>query len=79
MTRNINYQDSICKNLKLVNREILNYSWVIVRLLPDMQRVTVASFRSRSYAETYLRSLRQLFPDAYFVVVFDCEYEEAVI
>jgi hypothetical protein len=78
MNQNINYQDSALKSLKIVNKELLN-SWVIARLLPDMQRLTVASFRSRSHAEGYLRSLRQLIPDAHFVVVFDCQYDETVI
>lgn len=77
MNHNINYQDSRLKNLKFVNRGLLN-SWVIARLLPNMQRITVASFHSRSHAEVYLRSLRQLIPDADFVVVFDCQQDENV-
>jgi hypothetical protein len=44
-----------------------------------MQRLTVASFRSRSHAEGYLRNLRQLIPDADFVVVFDCQQDENII
>ncbi|MGH1395216.1 MAG: hypothetical protein ACRAVC_14490 [Trichormus sp.] len=77
MNHNINYQDSRLKNLNIVNRGFLN-SWVIARLLPNMQRITVASFHSRSHAEVYLRSLRQLIPDADFVVVFDCQQDENV-
>ncbi|HLP88558.1 MAG TPA: hypothetical protein VK184_08215 [Nostocaceae cyanobacterium] len=53
--------------------------WAIARLLPNMQRVIVGRFRSRSDAEGYLRCLRQLIPVASFVVVFDCQQEEAVI
>ncbi|OLT60993.1 hypothetical protein [Moorena bouillonii] len=45
--------------------------WVIVRLLPNMQRVVVARFRNRSDAEGHLRRLRQLMPDAEFVIIFD--------
>ncbi|NET66772.1 MAG: hypothetical protein F6K63_21245 [Moorea sp. SIO1G6] len=45
--------------------------WVIVRLLPKMQRVVVARFRNRSDAEGHLRSLRQLMPDVKFVIIFD--------
>ncbi|MBD2363353.1 MULTISPECIES: hypothetical protein [unclassified Anabaena] len=78
MNQNINYQDSALKGLKIVNRELLN-AWVIARLLPDMRRLTVASFRSRSHAEVYLRNLRQLIPDAHFVVVFDCQHDETAI
>lgn len=51
----------------------------IARLLPDMQRVIVARFRSRSDAEGHMQLLRQLIPDACFVVVFDCQRDEAVI
>lgn len=45
--------------------------WVIVRLLPNMQRVVVARFRKRSDAEGHLRRLRQLMPDVKFVIIFD--------
>lgn len=45
--------------------------WVIVRLLPNMQRVVVARFRKRSDAEGHLRRLRQLMPDVEFVIIFD--------
>lgn len=77
MTQNINYQDFAFKNLKIANRGLLD-SWVIARLLPDMQRINVASFRSRSHAENYLRNMRQLIPDAHFVIVFDCQPDEMV-
>lgn len=54
-------------------------SWAIARLLPNMQRIIVARFRSRSDADGHLQCLRQLIPDAFFVVVFDCQPEiEAV-
>lgn len=75
MLKNINCQDSAYKNLKITDKKLLN-SWVITRLLPDMQRVNMARFRSRSHAEIYLRHLRQLIPDAHFVVVFDDQNEE---
>ncbi|WP_424101975.1 hypothetical protein [Moorena producens] len=45
--------------------------WVIVRLLPKMQRVVVARFRNRSDAEGHLRRLQQLMPDVKFVIIFD--------
>lgn len=45
--------------------------WTIVRLLPNMQRITVSRFRSRSDADGHLHCLRQLIPHASFVVVFD--------
>ncbi|MEQ9235797.1 hypothetical protein [Coleofasciculus sp. E2-BRE-01] len=47
------------------------YPWVLVRLLPKMQGVTVAQNRSRSDADGYLRILRRLMPNAQFVVMFN--------
>ena len=47
--------------------------WVIVRLLPNMQRTIVGRFRSRSDADGHLQCLRQLIPHASFVVVFDLQ------
>ncbi|MFE4107981.1 hypothetical protein [Almyronema epifaneia] len=51
-------------------RERLN-PWVIVRLLPKCQRITVGRFRNRSDADGHLRQLRRLIPQALFVVIFD--------
>ena len=45
--------------------------WAIARLLPNMQRIIVGRFRSRSDADGHLQCLRQLMPDASFVVIFD--------
>ncbi len=47
--------------------------WAIARLLPNMQRIIIGRFRSRSDADGHLQCLRQLIPDASFVVVFDCQ------
>jgi hypothetical protein len=47
------------------------YPWVLVRLLPKMQGVTVAQYRSRSDADGHLRILRRLMPNAQFVVMFN--------
>jgi hypothetical protein len=49
------------------------YPWAIARLLPNMQRTIVGRFRSRSDADGHLQCLRQLIPNASFVVVFDCQ------
>ncbi|NEO76644.1 hypothetical protein [Moorena sp. SIO4G3] len=54
----------------------MNYSerlhpWVVIRLLPEMQRVVVARFRNRSDAEGHLWALKRLMPDAEFIIVFD--------
>jgi hypothetical protein len=49
------------------------YPWAIARLLPNMQRTIVGRFRSRSDADGHLQCLRQLIPQASFVVVFDCQ------
>jgi len=46
-------------------------SWVVVRLLPNMQRVTVAQFRSRSDADGHLEIIRRLIPDGEFLVMFN--------
>jgi hypothetical protein len=47
--------------------------WIIVRLLPNMQRVVVGQFRKRSDAEGHLQALRRLLPDAQLIIVFDVE------
>jgi hypothetical protein len=47
--------------------------WVIVRLLPDMQRNIVARFRHRPDADGHVRFLRQQIPNASFEVIFDCQ------
>lgn len=57
-------------NLIMTYAERLNH-WAIVRLLPNMQRVVVARFKSRSDADGYVQALQRLIPDAAFLVVFD--------
>ena len=47
--------------------------WLVVRLLPNMQRITVAHFFRHSDADGYLRIIRQLIPNAQFVIVFNAE------
>ncbi|AOX01155.1 hypothetical protein BJP34_18430 [Moorena producens PAL-8-15-08-1] len=47
------------------------HPWVIVRLLPKMQRVIVARFRNRSDAEGHLWALKRLMPEAKFIIIFD--------
>ncbi|HEY9798229.1 MAG TPA: hypothetical protein V6D30_21530 [Leptolyngbyaceae cyanobacterium] len=51
-------------------RERLN-PWVLVRLLPNMQRMTVAQYRTRSDADGHLEIIRRLMPNAEFVVMFN--------
>ncbi|HEY9634438.1 MAG TPA: hypothetical protein V6D14_13570 [Coleofasciculaceae cyanobacterium] len=51
-------------------RERLN-SWVLVRLLPNMQQVTVGQYRNRSDADGHLEIIRRLMPNAEFVVMFN--------
>lgn len=46
-------------------------SWAVIRLLPKMQRVTVARRRTASDAEGCCQILRRLETDAQFIVVFD--------
>ncbi|MGI2904689.1 hypothetical protein [Tolypothrix sp. VBCCA 56010] len=78
MPQNRDYSDSSSETQAIAYKERLN-DWAIARLLPNMQRVIVARFRSRSDAEGHMQLLRQLIPDACFVVVFDCQRDEAVI
>ncbi|NEO61242.1 MAG: hypothetical protein F6J98_12670 [Moorea sp. SIO4G2] len=47
------------------------HPWVVVRLLPEMQRVVVARFRNRSDAEGHLQALKRLMPDGKFIIIFD--------
>ncbi len=51
-------------------KERLN-PWLLVRLLPNMQRLTVGQFRTRSDADGHLEILRRLIPQAQFVVMFN--------
>ncbi|WP_416669670.1 hypothetical protein [Egbenema bharatensis] len=51
--------------------------WMIVRLLPKMQRVVVGRFRRRVDAEGHLRFLRQHIPEGEFRIVFDCPSPES--
>jgi hypothetical protein len=66
------------ENQPIAYKQRLN-SWAIARLLPDTQREIVARFRSRSDADGYVQHLRQVIPNASFMVVFDCQREEAVV
>lgn len=49
------------------------HPWIIVRLLPKMQRVVVGRFRTRSDADGHLTFLREQIPNATFIVIFDGE------
>ena len=46
--------------------------WIIVRLLPNMQRIVVARFYKRCDADGHLQVVRRLVPDGQFEIVFDC-------
>jgi hypothetical protein len=52
-------------------------SWAIAKLLPGMQREIVARFRSRSDADGHMQLLSRMTPDASFMLVFDCQNEQA--
>ena len=45
--------------------------WIVVRLLPKMQRVVCGRFRSRSDADEHLSLLRRHLPETEFVIIFD--------
>ncbi len=46
-------------------------SWAVIRLLKDMQRITICRFRKESDADGYAKALRQLTPGGKFLVIFD--------
>lgn len=58
-------------------RDNLN-SWLVVRLLANMQRIVVARFRTQSDADGYLQVVERLIPDAKFLVVFDSDSKSEV-
>lgn len=47
--------------------------WVVVRLLPNMQRITVARCVRESDADGYVQIMRRLVPEAQFVLMFEPE------
>lgn len=61
MTRSDNYY---------AQRALL-FPWLIVRLLPNAQRITVGQFRNRSDAEGHLVILKRMIPNAQFAIVFE--------
>lgn len=58
-------------------KERLN-PWVVVRCLPDRQRVTIARFRNSAEAEGRLRILQQTRPHDRFAVAFEPPNPEGV-
>jgi len=78
MPENTDNKASKSDNQPIAYKERLN-SWAIARLLPNTQREIVARFRSRSDADGYMRHLPQEIPNASYMVVFDCQREEAAI
>ncbi|NEO82395.1 MAG: hypothetical protein F6J99_42090 [Moorea sp. SIO4G3] len=46
-------------------------TWVLIRLLPPMPPVVFARFRNYSDAKGYSQTLKQLVPDAKFLIVLD--------
>ncbi len=45
--------------------------WIVVRLLPNLQRLVMGRYRSWSDANGHLRILRQLIPTARLTIIFD--------
>ncbi|MGV0024867.1 hypothetical protein [Phormidesmis priestleyi] len=52
------------------DRDFLN-RWIVVRLLPKMQRIVIARFCTQIEAEDYVKVVRQLIPNDEFLVMFD--------
>jgi hypothetical protein len=65
-------------NLIMPYKDRLN-RWLVVRLLPNMQRITVAHFFRHSDAEGYLRIIRQLIPNAQFVIMFNADVNQKAV
>jgi len=80
MPQNTDYQPSPTETQAKakVYRQRLN-TWAIIRIVPDIEPVIVARFRSRADADGYLRHLRQVIPNTTFQIVVDCQRHEAVI
>ncbi|MBD2249696.1 hypothetical protein [Nostoc parmelioides] len=78
MPQNTEYTTTNSETQPIAYKQRLN-SWAIARLLPDTQREIVARFRSRSDADGYIQHLRQVIPNASFMIVFDCQREEAAM
>nr|WP_322712016.1 hypothetical protein [Nostoc sp. ChiSLP03a]MDZ8213289.1 hypothetical protein [Nostoc sp. ChiSLP03a] len=78
MPENTDNKTSQSDNQTIAYKERLN-SWAIARQLPNTQREIVARFRSRSDADGYMRHLPQEIPDASYMIVFDCQRQEAAI
>ncbi|NEO39128.1 MAG: hypothetical protein F6J90_23445 [Moorea sp. SIOASIH] len=47
------------------------YPWVLIRLLPPMPPVVFARFNDCSDAKGYSQTLKQLLPNAKFLIVLD--------
>ena len=66
-----NYQDKTMTDIHNSAQRARLFPWIIVRLLPNLQRITVGRFRHRSHAEGHLRVLKQVMPMADFAIAFD--------
>ncbi|MEG4628187.1 hypothetical protein QUB56_00790 [Microcoleus sp. AR_TQ3_B6] len=53
------------------------YPWVLVRLLPKMQRLTVGQCRTRSDADGHVEILRRLLLGRNFAVIFNPDLLES--
>lgn len=47
------------------------HPWCIIRILPNLQQLTIARFRRRGDAEAHLRILRQNGLTLHYAIVFD--------
>jgi hypothetical protein len=73
---NLNYyKDKIMTTIHESARKARLFPWVIVRQLPNLQRITVGRFRNRSDAEGHLKILQQIMPSAQFAIAFDLRDE----
>lgn len=47
------------------------HPWCIIRHLPNAQTIIVARFRKRNDAESYLKTLKQMTPEAIYSLIFE--------
>lgn len=78
MPQNTECSPSISESPAIAYKKRLS-SWGVARVAPNTENQIIARFRNQSDAEGHLRLLRQLSPNASFIVVFDCQKAEAVI
>lgn len=83
MRVNVDRKINVCNNVDRKINVILNLTmfhsdrlkrWAVVRLLANMQRVTIAQFAKESDADGYAKALHRLEPTAKIIVIFEPDH-----